>query len=78
MEQILQGLVPELWVVLRGDFVRNIKDRRAIDAEFVRAELPTGNRPTPDSKLPEEQLGIQGGLFESWFTIKPKKINSAI
>jgi DNA uptake protein ComE-like DNA-binding protein len=38
---------------------------RAIDAEFVRAQLPTGDRPA--SPPPAAALGVQGGLFESWF-----------
>jgi DNA-binding beta-propeller fold protein YncE len=53
----------ELWVMLRGDFVREatgtgreVEAGRAIDANFLRAELPTGDR-------------IQGGLFESWFSL---------
>jgi hypothetical protein len=67
---ILAGGVPELWVMLRGDFVKDTKER-AIDAEFVRAELPTGDRPKPPAALPlDKQPGIQGGLFESWFTVK--------
>jgi hypothetical protein len=37
---------------------------RAIDAEFVRAELPTGDRPKGSP------FGIQGGLFESWFWVR--------
>lgn len=45
----------ELWVRLRGDFVVDV-EKRAIDAEFVRAALPTGER-------------LPGGLFESWFTL---------
>jgi hypothetical protein len=61
----------ELWVCLRGDFVLDdFVDpttgqvvHRAIDAEFVRAELPSGDRPR------NSQFGIQGGLFESWFRI---------
>ncbi|MDO9712895.1 YncE family protein [Paracraurococcus lichenis] len=61
----------ELWAVLRGDFVcepdRDERGRlalgRAIDAEFVRADLPTGDRPKG------ADLGIQGGLFESWFPV---------
>ena len=32
-----------------------------LDAEFARAEFPTGDRPHGSD------LGIQGGLFESWF-----------
>jgi hypothetical protein len=47
---------------LRGDFVLDTNDPpRAIDAEYVRAELPTGDRPSGSD------VGIQGGLFESWF-----------
>jgi DNA-binding beta-propeller fold protein YncE len=67
---ILASGIPELWVVLRGDFVKDRRDR-AIDAEFVRAFLPTGDRPEPPLSQPlAEQLGIQGGLFESWFQIQ--------
>jgi hypothetical protein len=51
----------ELWILLRGDFVIDATEKgKAIDAEFVRAELPTGNRQPPID------VGIQGGLFESW------------
>jgi len=67
---IVNGFIPELWVVLRGDFVLDTKGR-AIDAEFVRAELSTGDRPKPPALQPlKDQLGIQGGLFESWFQIQ--------
>ena len=62
-KEILNGDVTELWVILRGDFVLD-KNGNAIDAEFVRAKLPTGNRFG-------KQLGIQGGLFESWFKVTP-------
>jgi hypothetical protein len=61
----------ELWAVLRGDFVREATGNpddpqpgRAIDAEFVRGELPTGDRPSGSP------FGIQGGTFESWFTVR--------
>jgi DNA-binding beta-propeller fold protein YncE len=59
--------VDEIWVRLHGDFVID-KNKKAIDAEFVRAELPTGDRPK------DSQAGIQGGVFESWFWIgeRPK------
>jgi DNA-binding beta-propeller fold protein YncE len=68
--RILSGEIPELWVVLRGDFVLD-RQGRAIDAEFVRAELPTGDRPKPPATQPlKDQLGIQGGRFESWFTVR--------
>ena len=52
----------KLWICLRGDFVVD-KKNRAVDAEFVRGELPTGDRPSGSS------FGVQGGLFESWFTL---------
>ncbi len=51
--------VESLWVKLRGDFVLDTKER-AIDAEFVRARFPTGDRPKG------AKVGVQGGLFESW------------
>jgi hypothetical protein len=62
---ILAGIINDLWIILRGDFVLDTNGN-AVDAEFVRAELPSGDR--PKSSL----FGIQGGLFESWFTIKPQ------
>jgi hypothetical protein len=61
--EILAGKVNDLWIMLRGDFVLDTKGK-AIDAEFARAQLPTGDRPSGSKS------GIQGGLFESWFTIK--------
>jgi DNA-binding beta-propeller fold protein YncE len=67
----------DFWVTLRGDFVIDAGDpatgmpERAIDAEFVRAEFPTGNRPDPvGTPFPGTDLGVQGGLFESWFRIR--------
>lgn len=57
---IWKGLIRDLWVVLRGDFVVDL-DGRAIDADFVRADLPTGDGPIGS------RFGVQGGLFESWF-----------
>jgi hypothetical protein len=53
----------DLFVKLRGDFVLDQR-KRAIDAEFARAELSTGDRPSGSP------LGIQGGTFESWFTLR--------
>jgi hypothetical protein len=35
-----------------------------VDGEFVRAELPPGDRPAGSD------VGIQGGLFESWFRVE--------
>jgi hypothetical protein len=50
-------------IKLHGDFVID-QNGKAVDAEFVRGELPTGDRPGGSA------LGIQGGLFESWFKIR--------
>jgi DNA-binding beta-propeller fold protein YncE len=62
---------PNLWVRLRGDFVLDTQNPpRAIDGEFVRRDLPTGNRPYDPVAGSYLDLGIQGGLFESWFTLK--------
>lgn len=55
--------VSDIFMKLRGDFVIDVQGR-AVDVEFVRTELPTGDRP---ATAPENQFGIQGGLFESWF-----------
>jgi hypothetical protein len=62
LDQIQNGTISDLWVVLRGDFVKDLNNW-TIDAEFVRAELPTGDRPSGSP------FGVQGGLFESWFWI---------
>jgi hypothetical protein len=51
-------------VHIRGDFVID-RDGRAVDAEFVRAELPTGDRPKGSI------FGIQGGTFDSWCEALP-------
>lgn len=56
----------ELWITLYGDFVVD-KDKRAIDAEFTRAEMPTGDRPAGSD------YGVQGGIFHSWFTVGEKE-----
>jgi len=64
-DRLRRGGGEELFVRLRGDFVLDGGLRpRAIDAEFVRAELPTGDRPAGSP------FGIQGGQFESWFRVK--------
>lgn len=70
-ESVLGSAGKNLWIKLRGDFVKD-EQGRAIDAEFVRGELPTGDRPTKGK--PGSEYGIQGGLFESWFSTC-KKIN---
>lgn len=61
--EILAGKVNDLWIKLRGDFVLD-SNGKAVDAEFTRAELPTGDHPKASA------FGVQGGLFESWFTIQ--------
>jgi hypothetical protein len=49
-------------VEVLGDHIVEADERsRAIDAEFVRGELPTGDRPGGAAR------GIQGGRFVSWF-----------
>ena len=65
-----KGGNPDMTVELRGDFVVDDKGI-AIDADFVRASLPSGDRrlspaPNPD---PHKLVGIQGGRFESWFLL---------
>ena len=57
--------ITEFFVRLRGDFVLDTQEK-AIDAEFVRHSFPTGNRL---ARVNGDSLGIQGGLFESWFTL---------
>lgn len=52
---------PRVTIVLRGDFILD-QNNRAIDAEFLRAELPTGSHPSGSG------FGLQGGRFESWVT----------
>ena len=53
---------PITLVRLRGDFIVDVHvPGRALDAEFARAQFPTGDGPAGTS------LGLQGGIFESWF-----------
>lgn len=52
---------------LQGDFVVD-EEGKAIDAEFVRGTLRTGDRPAGAA------VGVQGGLFESWFWLGDKPI----
>lgn len=62
----------KLMIVIKGDFVRDETGRRSIDAEFVRGELPTGDRPRG------AKAGIQGGRFESWVEAEMKlNLNTA-
>ena len=53
----------DVLVRLRGDFLLDTGSpvQRAISAEFVRAQFPTGERP------PGSGLCLEGGTFESWF-----------
>jgi hypothetical protein len=56
-----QNQLSDLWVRLQCDFILDTGDpARAVDGEFVRAEFPTGDRPSG------AKGGIQGGVFESW------------
>ena len=43
-----------------GDAIVDV-DGRAVDAEFTRSQLPTGDGPAG------ADVGVQGGMFESWF-----------
>ncbi|MBN1439687.1 MAG: hypothetical protein JW929_09780 [Anaerolineales bacterium] len=55
----------ELFVRLLGEFVVD-GSGKAVDAEFCRAQLPTGDRPAGNP------YGSQGGAFESWFWVHNK------
>ena len=57
-----------LHVVIHGDFVLD-ESGRAIDAEHVRGELPTGDRPVGSP------FGVQGGRFESWLTWRRRRFD---
>lgn len=58
----ISTLTLDLWIRLRSDFVID-EQGHAIDAEFIRAELPTGDGRNYN------KVRKQGGLFESWFSI---------
>ena len=51
-----------LEVLLRGDFVLD-ENGRAVDADHLRGQLPSGDRPAGVS------VGVQGGRFESWLEL---------
>ena len=55
-------------VEVRGDFILDDREK-AIDAEFVRGELPTGDR-ARDGRA--AQAGVQGGRFESWLYLRAR------
>lgn len=62
--QDVPGLSLNVWVRLRGDFLLDTgATPRAISAEFVRYQLPTGERP------PGSGFCLEGGTFESWITL---------
>jgi DNA-binding beta-propeller fold protein YncE len=46
-------------VVLKGDYIRSVADKRAVDADHLPAWLP--DRKTGD--------GVEGGTFESWLIL---------
>jgi len=56
----------DVWVRMRGDFLMDTStpSPRAISAEFVRAQFNTGERPKGSG------LCLEGGLFESWMTLR--------
>ncbi len=66
--QVLRSDRPEFWAVLRCDFVVDTK-ARAVDGNFVRAKLLTGDHPELSDLA--ALFSIQGGTFESWFGVKP-------
>jgi hypothetical protein len=59
----------DAWIVLRCDFVIDV-NKKAVDGEFPRAAFYSGDGPAlaPPTN-PKTKLGLQGGLFESWFTV---------
>jgi hypothetical protein len=59
----LLGQRRQLFIELVGEHVVGA-DGRAIDAEFPRAGLPSGDRSSSAA------LGLQGGRFESWVTAR--------
>lgn len=58
-------------VRIRGDGITDVSGR-AVDAEFVRGALPTGDRPSG------HDAGGQGGTFESWFYLTEPSMPSGI
>ena len=70
IEVLLNREVQHLDVLIRGDAILDVEGR-AIDAEFVRSALPTGDRPAAAT------AGVQGGRFESWFSLVESESPSA-
>lgn len=52
-------------VEVRGDFIVD-RGGRAVDAEFTRGQLPSGDRAAEDRAA---RSGVQGGTFESWLRV---------
>jgi hypothetical protein len=57
----------DVWVRLFCDFVIDVNGK-AVDGPFLRAQLPTGDHMGKATAPPSPNpLGLQGGIFESWF-----------
>jgi hypothetical protein len=63
--KLIQQRLTEVRVTILGDFILDEKGH-AVDAEFPRAELPTGDHPSGAKE------GIQGGTFHSWFWVQQR------
>jgi len=58
-----------LRVYFRGDFV--LASGKAVSCEFVRAQFPANQTQFPTGQIPPgKDIGLEGGLFFSWFTAK--------
>jgi len=70
LDEAVRAQIPEgqLEVVVRGAFIVD-EQGRALGAEHVRGQLPTGSRPR------RVEVGVQGGRFESWLTVRPSVVN---
>jgi hypothetical protein len=54
----IRGFKLKLKLHLKGDFIfSDEKESKCLDGDFLKGAFPTGN-------------GIEGGLFESWFSLK--------
>ena len=65
LQELLADQAARFVVVLHGDLVLDQTGKRAVDAEFLRATLPSGDRPEGIG------AGVQGGTFTSWVTALP-------
>lgn len=70
LDEELRAQIPQGWleIIVRGTFILD-EQNRALDAEHVRGTLPTGDRPA------RVDVGVQGGRFESWFTVSQSVID---